>query len=59
LCCLTRNVPDSNRLIERGRNDEVLGRVELGAHDVVVVAGDHGHAVAGLPVPDANSLKKN
>ena len=30
--------------------------MELGAHDVVVVAGDDGHAVARLPVPDSDRL---
>jgi hypothetical protein len=30
--------------------------VEVGTHDIVVVASEHGDADARLPVPDANSL---
>ena len=41
LLAQTRNVPHSDRLIERGRDDEIVLWVELGAHGVVVVAG-HG-----------------
>jgi hypothetical protein len=33
-----RDVPNANRLIERGGNDKVLLRVELSAHGVMVMA---------------------
>jgi hypothetical protein len=33
----TWNVPNSDCLIERRRNDKIFGRVELRAHDVMVV----------------------
>jgi hypothetical protein len=53
---LHKTVPDS--LIEAGRDDEILGGMELGAHHVVVVARQHGQTVPGLPVPDPDSLRK-
>ena len=43
-------------LVERGRDHQVLLRVEGGAHDVVVVAGQDMDALARLPVPNANGL---
>lgn len=49
-------IPHSNRLVERGRDDEVLLRVESRTHDVVVVTREHRDAAAGLPVPDADGL---
>ena len=52
----TGDVPDPDRLVEGGGDEEVLGGVELGAHDVVVVPGEDGDAGAGLPVPDADRL---
>ena len=48
------SLPDG--LIETGGDNEVLRGVELGAHDVMVVSGQDGHAVARLPVPDTHSL---
>jgi hypothetical protein len=50
-------VPVPDGLIEAGRDDEILGGMELGAHHVVVVARQHGQAVPGLPVPDPDSLR--
>lgn len=35
------DIPDTNRLVERGGGDEILGGVELSTHNIVVVAG-HG-----------------
>lgn len=35
----TRDVPDADRLVERGGGNEVLGGMELGAHNIVVVTG--------------------
>ena len=35
------NIPDTDRLVERGRGDEVFGGVELSAHNIVVMTG-HG-----------------
>ena len=32
-------IPDTDRLVERGRDDEILLRMELCAHSVVIVAG--------------------
>ena len=52
----TRDVPNPDGLVEGGGDEEVLGGVELGAHDVVVVPGEDGDAGAGLPVPDADRL---
>lgn len=34
----------------------VLAGMELGAHHVVIVAGEDGDAGPGLPVPDADGL---
>jgi hypothetical protein len=56
LLAQARDVPHAHRLIERRRDDEILLEVEVGAHDVVVVARQHGDADARLPVPDANRL---
>ena len=56
LLAQARYVPDAHRLVERGRDDVVLARMELGAHDIVVVAGEDAHAVARLPIPDADGL---
>ena len=49
-------VPDTHSLIERCRNDEIVGRMELGGHHVVVVAGQNGDTGARLPVPDSDGL---
>eukprot|EP00965_Chrysotila_dentata_P212747 6187225-Pleurochrysis_carterae.AAC.3 len=51
-----RNVPHAHGLVERGREHQVVLRVELRAHDVVVVPGEHRDAAARLPVPDADRL---
>ncbi len=50
-------IPVPDGLIQAGRDDEILGGMELGAHHVVVVARQHGQAVPGLPVPDPDSLR--
>ena len=50
------DVPDPDGLIQTGGDHQVLAGVELGAHDVVVVAGQDRDAVARLPVPDADGL---
>lgn len=52
----TANVPDTDRLVERSRHNQILGRVKLGAHDVVIVASENADARSRLPVPDANRL---
>lgn len=49
-------VPYSHSLVQGGRNHQVLLGVERGTHHVVVVAGEHRDAGAGLPVPDADGL---
>lgn len=51
-----RTIPNANSLIEGGGNDEVLLGVELGAHDVVVVARHGAEQRAVLPVPYPNRL---
>ena len=51
-----RDVPDADGLVERGRDNQVLGGVELGAHDEVVVAGETRDLLAVLPVPDPDGL---
>ena len=59
LLCLfaeSRHVPDADSLVKRARNNEILGGVELGAHDVVSVASQDSDALTALPVPDANCL---
>lgn len=53
---LTRNIPDSDAGVERGGDDKILRRMETGAHDVMVVSGQDGHTLAGLPVPEADCL---
>ena len=50
------DVPDPDGLVEAGGDDHVLAGVELGAHHVVVVPGQHADALPGLPVPDTDSL---
>ena len=52
----TRDVPDSDSLVQTGADHQVLGWVELSAHDVVVVPGQHADALPALPVPDPHSL---
>ena len=52
----SRDVPHPDCLVEAGADHQVLGGVELGAHDVVVVAGQHADALSALPVPDPHSL---
>ncbi len=55
-CALTWDVPDTNRLVEWSRHDEILVRVELRAHDVMRVPGQHRHTAARLPIPHADRL---
>ena len=52
----TRNVPNSHRLIEGSTNHQILFRMELCAHDVVIVSSEHGDALSRLPIPNANRL---
>ena len=35
-----RHIPDTNGLIERGRRYEIFSRMELSAHDVVIVTSE-------------------
>lgn len=51
-----RTIPNANSLIERGGNDEVFLGMELGAHDVVVVACHCAEQRAVLPVPYPDRL---
>lgn len=59
----TRNIPNANRLVQRGGGDEVFGGMELRAHYIVVVAG-HGadcEAIVSTPRdrwPDSDLLKE-
>ena len=52
----TGDVPNSNRLVHRRGDDQVLLGVELGGHNVVRVAGEDGDALPRGTVPDANGL---
>jgi len=52
----SHDIPDADGLVKRAGHDEILGGVELGAHDVVVVPSEDGDASPGLPVPDPDSL---
>jgi hypothetical protein len=56
LLAQARNVPDANGLIKRGRDDQVILGMELGAHDVVVVTGHCANERTVLPIPYANGL---
>ena len=56
LLAKTREIPDAHALVERRGQNEVVFRVELGAHDIVIVARQHGNALTRLPVPNANRL---
>ena len=47
-------LPDG--LVKAGADYEVLGGVELGAHDIVVVASEDADALSALPVPDPHGL---
>lgn len=38
---LTRDIPHSHGLVQTGWHHQILGGVELGAHHVVIVAGQH------------------
>lgn len=38
---LTRNIPHSHCLVQTGRHHQVLGGVELGAHHVMIMSGQH------------------
>ena len=57
LSSLTGYVPDPDRLIEGGRDHQVLGGMEAGAHDVVVVPRQDTDTAAALPVPHTDRLK--
>lgn len=52
----TGNVPYTDGKVHRGGDDQVVPRVELGAHDVVVVPGKDGNTSSRLPVPNPDSL---
>ena len=39
------DVPDAHGLIQRGRDDQILARMELGAHHVMVVSRHHADAL--------------
>mmetsp|Transcript_4767 Transcript_4767/g.19100 ORF Transcript_4767/g.19100 Transcript_4767/m.19100 type:complete len:720 (-) Transcript_4767:150-2309(-) len=56
LLAQARGVPHADGLVERGRHDEVILRVEGRAHDVVVVPSKHVDAHAGLPIPNPDGL---
>ena len=47
-------LPDG--LVKTGADHKVLCGVELGAHGVVVVAGEDADALSALPVPDPHGL---
>lgn len=51
-----REVPHPDGLIQGTRHDQVLRRMELGAHDVVVVACQTANLGTVLPVPDSDGL---
>lgn len=38
---LTRNIPHSHCLVQTGRHHQVFGWVELGAHHVMIMSGQH------------------
>lgn len=50
------HIPDSDRLIQGGRDNQVLGWVELRAHDIVGVAREQSYFLSALPIPDADGL---
>ena len=50
------DVPDPDGLIQGGRDNQVLLRVELSTHDIVVVASKTGNLLSVLPVPDSDGL---
>lgn len=50
------DVPYTDGKVHRGGDDQVVPRVELGAHDVVVVPGKDGDTSSRLPVPNPDSL---
>lgn len=52
----TCDVPHANRLIQWCGHNLIFGRMELGAHHVVIVAGQYWNASARLPIPNANRL---
>jgi hypothetical protein len=52
----SRNVPHSNGLIKRRRNDQILRRVELRTHDIMIVTSQNIDAISRLPVPNADCL---
>lgn len=52
----TRNVPNSDSLIQGCRNNQIFCGVKLGTHDIVVMASQNRYTSSALPVPDSNSL---
>jgi hypothetical protein len=55
---LTKSVgiPNSNSLIQRGRYDQIFGRVKGRTHDIVIVTCQHTQAGALVKVPQTQSL---
>lgn len=53
---ITRNVPDSHSLIQWGRNNQILTLVELGTHNIMVMASENRDTGSALPVPNAYGL---
>ena len=51
-----REVPKSERLIQGARDDQVLCRVELGAHNIMSVSRQNGQQTSALIVPYSHSL---
>lgn len=50
------NIPYSYRLIQRSRHNQVIFRMELRAHCVVIVTRHRADQRSILPIPDANGL---
>lgn len=51
-----RNVPNSHRLIQRCGHNDVVRRVELGTHYIVIVPGQNTDARSRLPIPNPDRL---
>lgn len=52
----TGDVPHTNGKVHRGGDDEIVPRVKLCAHNVVVVTGKDSNTSPRLPVPNSDSL---
>jgi hypothetical protein len=50
------DVPNADGLIEGGGNDEILFRMELGTHSIVIMASHSANQGAVLPVPYPDGL---